>query len=65
MVERYIVRDKDGNYQSAYNVALGKEKAYSWALQCAKDVCGIIYAGDEYGEETKVTTIVEANNKKP
>lgn len=43
MNKRYIVKDKDGTYQSAYNLALGKQKAYDWAMQCAKSVNGVVY----------------------
>ena len=43
MNKRYIVRDKDGTYQSAYNLELGKKQAYDWAMQCAKSVNGVIY----------------------
>jgi hypothetical protein len=53
MNKRYIVRDKQGAYQSAYNLALGKKKAYEWAMQCAKSVNGVIYyvEGDSNNEE--------------
>ena len=51
MNKRYIVRDKDGAYQSAYNLSFGKDKAYDWALQCAKSINGIIYYSE--GENTK------------
>ena len=47
MNKRYIVRDKNGTYQSAYNLALGKKQAYDWAMQCAKSVNGVIYLVDE------------------
>ena len=43
MNKRYIVRDREGAYQSAYNLALGKKQAYDWAMQCAKSVNGVIY----------------------
>lgn len=53
MNKRYIVRDRDGAYQSAYNLALGKKQAYDWAMQCAKSVNGVIYyvEGDSNNEE--------------
>jgi len=54
MNKRYIVRDKDGAYQSAYNLSLGKDKAYNYALQCAKLVNGIIYYSEEDTKEQEV-----------
>jgi len=55
MNKRYIVRDRDGAYQSAYNLALGKKQAYDWAMQCAKSVNGIIYLVDEdHNQEEEV-----------
>lgn len=51
MNKRYIVRDKDGTYQSAYNLALGKKKAYEWAMQCAKSVNGVIYYSEGEKEQ--------------
>lgn len=47
MNKRYIVKDKNGAYQSAYNLALGKQKALDWATQCAKSVGGIVYLVDD------------------
>lgn len=47
MNKRYIVRDKSGVYQSGYNLSFGKNKAYQWALQCAKNVKGVVYLVDE------------------
>jgi len=47
MNQKYIVKDKKGHYQSAYNLKLGENNAYSWALQCAKKVDGIVYLVDE------------------
>lgn len=47
MNTKYIVKDKKGHYQSAYNLKLGKDKAYSWAVQCAKKVNGIVYLVNE------------------
>ena len=43
MNKKYIVRDRHGAYQSAYNLVFGKKKAYDWAMQCAKSVNGVIY----------------------
>jgi hypothetical protein len=53
MNQRYIVRDRNGAYQSAYNLAFGKDKAYDWAKQCAKSVGGIVYfmEGDDAKEQ--------------
>ena len=47
MKTKYIVKDKNGHYQSAYNLLLGKEKAYQWAVQCAKSVNGAVYFVNE------------------
>ena len=54
MNKRYIVRDKDGAYQSAYNLSFGKQKAYDWALQCAKTINGIIYYSEGDNKEQEV-----------
>ena len=51
---RYIVRDKDGAYQSAYNLSFGKQKAYDWALQCAKSINGVIYYSEGDNKEQEV-----------
>lgn len=47
MDKRYIVKDKKGAYQSAYNLHFGKEKAFDWAVQCAKTVKGTVYFVDD------------------
>ncbi|MEY2973116.1 MAG: hypothetical protein RI886_893 [Pseudomonadota bacterium] len=47
MNTKYIVKDRKGEYQSAYNLKLGKQKAYDWAVQCAKSVNGVVYLVDE------------------
>jgi len=47
MNTKYIVKDKKGHYQSAYNLKLGKNNAFSWAVQCAKKVNGVVYLVDE------------------
>jgi hypothetical protein len=48
MNTRYIVKDKKGTYQSAYNLKLGQKEAYSWAVQCAKSVDGgVVYLVDD------------------
>lgn len=47
MNTRYIVKDKKGTYQSAYNLSFGKEKALDWAVQCAKQVGGVVYYVDD------------------
>ena len=47
MNKRYIVRDKDGAYQSAYNFALGERNALDWATQCAKIVNGVVYLTED------------------
>ena len=44
---KYIVKDRRGHYQSAYNLKLGKDKAYQWAVQCAKSVNGVVYLVNE------------------
>ena len=54
MNKRYIVRDKDGAYQSAYNLSFGKQKAYDWALQCAKSINGVIYYSEGDNKEQEV-----------
>jgi hypothetical protein len=53
MNKRYIVRDKNGNYQSAYNLSFGKQKAYQWAVDCAKNVNGIVYYSDDDDKQMK------------
>ena len=58
MNKRYIVRDKDGAYQSAYNLVLGKKQAYDWAMQCAKSVNGVIYYVD--GDANKEQEVFRA-----
>lgn len=45
--QRYIVKDKNGGYQSAYNLALGKNQAYSYAVECARRVNGVVFLYDE------------------
>ena len=54
MNKRYIVRDRDGAYQSAYNLSFGKDKAYSWALQCAKSINGVVYYSEGDSKEQEV-----------
>ena len=54
MNKRYIVRDKNGAYQSAYNLSLGKQNAYNWAMDCAKSVNGIIYYSEGDNKEQEV-----------
>ena len=55
MNQKDIVKDKNGEYQSAYNLALGKEKALNWAIQCANNVLGTVYLLDEEtNQETEV-----------
>jgi hypothetical protein len=55
MNKKYIVRDRHGAYQSAYNLVFGKKKAYDWAMQCAKSVNGVIYlADDDSNQEEEV-----------
>lgn len=49
--KRYVVRNKDGEYQAAYNLALGKEKARSYALDCAKSVNGVVYYSEGEKEQ--------------
>jgi len=44
---KYIVKDRKGHYQSAYNLKLGEKKALDWAVQCAKSVNGVVYLVDE------------------
>lgn len=53
MKTKYVVKDKNGHYQSAYNLFLGKEKAFEWALQCAKIVKGDIFLVDEENKTEK------------
>ena len=62
MNKRYIVRDKDGAYQSAYNLSFGKDKAYDWATQCAKSINGIVYYSE--GENTKEQEVYRAPDPK-
>ena len=61
MVARYIVRDLAQVHQASYSVALGEDKAYQYALQCAKDVNGVIYQGEETGEETEIYRVKKEN----
>lgn len=53
---RYIVKDKKGVYQSAYNLKLGEKQAYDWAVQCAKSVEGgtVYYVDDDAKTEKEV-----------
>jgi len=59
MNTKYIVKNKKGDYQSAYNLKLGKQKAYGWAVQCAKSVDGIVYLIDEDAKTEKEVFRVE------
>jgi len=56
---KYVVKDKRGDYQSAYNLKLGKQKAYDWAIQCAKSVKGVVYLIDEDAKTEKEVLRVE------
>lgn len=49
--KRYIVRNKNGEYQAAYNLVLGKEKARSYALDCAKKINGVVYFAEGEKEQ--------------
>jgi len=59
MNTKYIVKDRKGHYQSAYNLKLGKDKAYDWAVQCAKSVNGVVYLVDEDKKTEKEVFRVE------
>ena len=59
MNTKYIVKNKKGDYQSAYNLKLGKQKAYDWAVQCAKSVDCIVYLIDEDAKTEKEVFRVE------
>lgn len=59
MNTKYIVKDRKGHYQSAYNLKLGKDKAYDWAVQCAKLVNGVVYLVDEDKKTEKEVFRVE------
>lgn len=64
MNKRYIVRDKNGSYQSAYNLVFGKQQAYQWALQCAKSVNGVVYFADDdkdNGKEQEVFRVADSH----
>ena len=45
--QKYIVKDKNGGYQSSYNLALGKNQAYGYAVECARRVNGVVFLYDE------------------
>lgn len=54
MNTRYIVKDKNGTYQSAYNLSFGRDKALDWAVQCAKQVNGVVYYVDDDAKTEEV-----------
>lgn len=63
MNNRYIVNDKDGNWQASYSFLLGKEKAFTYATLTAKLVKGVIIEQiDNLFKETKSYADVRTRN---
>jgi hypothetical protein len=62
-MERFIVRDANGNWQGSYNVALGKESARAWAIQSAVRIKGCVYTSGADGKETKIFPIANTQEK--
>ena len=63
-IVRYLVRDADGVYQSAYSSKLGSNEAFKYATLTAKDIHGVIYSVDDSGNETEVKRYKKPEKKK-
>ena len=61
---RYLVRNIKGEYQSAYSIKLGKDKAFKYATLTAKDIFGVILAIYDNGDEKEIASYPESKKKR-
>ncbi len=53
-ITRYVVKSSEGVYINSYNTALGVNKSYLYAKECARLSKAIVFEQDIDGDERKI-----------